>query len=127
MQRPRGLSPQMALERGTIVPAFLLLIQQPASAGAAAYDVYSCTLPNGTPIATQGWSAELTGKPGFSISNSCLSRPSASPTGALRGEISQASAPAEHVAWIFTAPKYTTISNLTLYRTGHTAGNGAWA
>jgi hypothetical protein len=117
----------MALARRAIVTALLLLILQPASAGAATYDVYSCTLPNGTPVPTQGWSAELTGKAGFSISNSCLSRPSSSPTGALRGEISQASAAAEHVAWIFTAPKYTTISNLTLYRTGHTAGNGAWA
>ena len=112
----------MALVRRAIVVALLLLTLQPASARAGTYDVYSCTLPNGKPAGTQGWHAELTGKAGFSISNSCLSRPSASPTGALRGEILQASAPAEDVAWIFTAPKYTTISNLTLYRTGHTAG-----
>jgi hypothetical protein len=117
----------MALVRGAIVLALLSLTLQPTGAGAATYDVYSCTLPNGKPVGTQGWHAELTGKPGFSISNSCLSPPSSAPTGALRGDITQASDPGDQVAWIFTAPKYTAISDFTLYRTGHTAGNGAWA
>ena len=99
---------------------------QSGTAHAGTYDVYSCTLPDGKPAPINGWHAELDSAPGIGVSNSCLARPSAAPTGALRGDIARPSDRGASAAWIFTPPKYTTIGNFTLYRTMHTPGRGGW-
>jgi hypothetical protein len=112
--------------RRIVVLTSLALACCAAPAHAGTYDVYSCTLPDGRGAPTEGWEPLWTYKDGFASTNSCLSPPSAAPTGALRGDITRPSDREDFVSWIFTPPKYTTIGNFTLYRTAHIAGNGSW-
>ena len=44
----------------------------------------------------------------------------------MRADIAQPSAEGAVAGWVFTAPKYTAISNFTLWRSVHTAGTGGW-
>ena len=78
------------LSRAAIVSALLvLLIAQPASAARGTYDVYACTLPNGTPAPTEGWTAPSFGDEARSAVEQLLSPPTHG-AGALRGELSAA-------------------------------------
>src|SRR3954447_26497862 len=101
----------MALFRRVTVVVVLALAVHAGTARAGTYDVYSCTLPSGKPAPTQGWHAELDNRPGIAVSNSCLSPRTGVPTGALRGDITRPGDVGDLAAWIFTAPKYTTIAN----------------
>src|SRR4051812_17304037 len=104
----------MTLTRWLIVVGFVLLTARPVTAHAGTFDVYSCTLPNGSVAPTEGWEGPLTYGPQISVTDSCLSPPTDSPTGALRGEIAQSSDVGSVAGWVFTAPKFTTIANFTL-------------
>jgi hypothetical protein len=116
----------MALAKRAIMAALVALAALPTMANAGRYDVYACTLPNGQPAPTDGWTGFVSGKPGSFVSNSCLSPRTGAPTGALRADITKSVDRGDATGFVFTAPRYTTISDLTLYRTAHVAGGGGW-
>src|SRR5688572_10476543 len=114
------------LAKRVIVAALVALAALPATANAGSYDVYSCTLPNGNPAPIDAWKGIVSGKPGSSASSSCLSPPTGAPTGAMRAEMTKAVDRGDATGFVFSAPRYTTVSHLTLYRTAHVAGTGVW-
>jgi hypothetical protein len=116
----------MTLTRCLIVAGLILLALQPTAAQAGTFDVYSCTLPNGSRAGIEGWAPQLIAGPGITVANSCLFPPSDSPTGALRADLAARSDTNAYAGWVFSAPKFTTIDNFTLWRTVRTAGNGGW-
>ena len=93
--------------------AVLALGAVPAMGSARTYDVYSCTLPDGRPAPTEGWTAEVNGA-NARANNGCAS--SFGPHRALTASFYPDAAAGDTAGWVFTAPADTLISSYTLWR-----------
>ena len=96
----------------------------PAQAHAGSWILVSCTLPDGTPAPTEGWSGASTGPvgPGSGDANSCASG------GALQALVSGTSPQNAYAGpdWVFTAPSGSTITGGTLTATLTSPHGQAW-
>lgn len=113
-----------------IVPLALLLsvallaltASAPTPARAAAFHVYGCKTPAGSPAPVSGWSSSTSLPSGFGgAGNSC-------PQGGgllayLMGDISHQVG--EQALWSFTAPAPLRVTGATIWRTGMSNGGGA--
>ena len=121
------LSRVMASARRALVLALFTLSAIPAVASAGTYDVYSCTLPNGRPAPLEGWRSEKTLEPRTLVSNTCAVPAPGSLVGALGAELAGRTGGDGYAGWYFTAPRSTTISNFTLFRTVHMVTGAFWS
>jgi hypothetical protein len=120
------LSRVMNLARRAIVLALLALGAMAAPSWAGTYDVYSCTLPNGLPAPTDGWSAYTSYGLAVRAQNFCSSRRPYVGAGELYAELYGETGGGGYAGWIFTAPRSTTIGNFTLFRAAHTVNGDDW-
>ena len=113
----------MTSARRALVLALFTLGAVPAAASAGTYDVYSCTLPNGSPAPMEGWRSDKSSEPRTLISNTCA----APAPGAFGGALGDRTVSYGRAGWFFTAPRSTTISNFTLFRTVHMVTGSYWS
>ncbi len=111
----------MALARRALVVSLVLLGIAPAHSGAATYDVWACTLPNGQPAAAGGWRTESGGANAIAV-NWCSADDRA--FAALRAEIYAATAAGTHADLVFRAPSESLIAGYTLWRWARTTQSG---
>ncbi|MEA2136686.1 MAG: hypothetical protein QOC68_4596, partial [Solirubrobacteraceae bacterium] len=114
----------MTLVSRALVVALLALGAAPAGSSAGTYDVYSCSLPNGEPAPTEGWSAETRGSDANAY-NGCgefvITR------GSLNASFAPYAASGDYAGWVFSAPSDVTIGSYTIWRWVRTASrNGGF-
>ena len=99
-------------------------VLRPAQVHAGSWIVLSCSLPDGTPAPTEGWSGGSTGPvgPNSGDSNTCASG------GALQALVSGASPQSAYAGpdWVFTAPAGSSITGGTLTATLSAPHGQAW-
>src|SRR4051812_24418963 len=117
----------MASARRAVALAVLLTAALAAPAEAGAYSVYSCALPNGTPAPVDGWGAEGSGDSAAQTSNTCAHPTSGAVAGSLNGALPGGTEAGRALAWVFTAPRDTVVTNFTLFRTAHLAAGPYWS
>jgi hypothetical protein len=86
-----------------LVPAFTAT----ADAVPGTYDVYSCSMPDGSPAPIDGWRPYTRGL--GTLSNNC-------PLSGLHASLTSTNASGERLGWAFDAPPATTIQDLTVFR-----------
>jgi hypothetical protein len=111
----------MALARRALLVTLVLLSLAPARSAAATYDVWACTLPNGQPAPTRGWTTDFGGGNATAV-DWCSSSDKA--FAALRAEIFAATGAGAHAGWAFRAPPESLIAGYTLWRWARTSQSG---
>src|SRR4051794_38535434 len=117
----------MALARRAIALAVLLAAALVASADARTYSVYACNLPDGTRAPVDGWRADGLGDDAAQTSNTCASPAPGAVAGSLNAGLPGATEAGRAVAWVFTAPRDTVITDFTLFRTAHLVSGPNWS
>jgi hypothetical protein len=117
----------MALARRSIAVAVLLTAALAAPADAGTYSVYSCNLPDGTRAPIDGWRAEGLRDAAAQTSNTCALPASGAFAGSLNGGLPGTTEAGRAVAWVFTAPRDTVITDFTLFRTAHLVSGPYWS
>ena len=117
----------MVFARRALILTLLVLGAVPAASFSETYDVYTCTLPNGRPAPTEGWRYERSSEPRTLVSNTCADPAAGASVGAFGAELGDRTVDHGYAGWFFTAPKSTTISNVTLFRTVHMVTGPFWS